>query len=269
MVFLGGHLSLLALHWSGVWRSVPTFVMTCLLAFIAAVIAHNHMHLGIFRGRRANSLFSVVLSFGFGEPPTGIVTAHNERHHRHCDSELDFVRCAQAKARWNWVNFLVFPFVAVRTMMREKDRDLRRWKVARPKLYRQALLERGVFWAVLLLALLADPMSTLIYLAVPWAFGQFCIIGINLLQHQDCDPGSEFDFARNVTGRLANWVFLNSGFHTAHHLRPGLHWSKLPEYHAQVVAPGIDPRLVHGTLLGALWQRLTARAACRENPAPR
>jgi len=46
-----------------------------------------------------------------------------------------------------------------------------------------------------------------------------------------------------VTDPLYNLRTLNLGYHTAHHLRPRLHWSKLPALHARIVA-GIPPELV-------------------------
>ena len=83
-----------------------------------------------------------------------------------------------------------------------------------------------------------------------------CIIGINLLQHQDCDVASKFDHSRNVTGRLTNWLLLNNGFHTAHHLRPALHWSRLPEFHRHHVRPHINPALDHPGILALVIERL-------------
>jgi fatty acid desaturase len=79
---------------------------------------------------------------------------------------------------------------------------------------------------------------------------------VNLLQHQDCDTTSEFDHSRNVTGRITNWILLNNGYHTAHHLRPSLHWSCLPDYHRKHVAPRIDPALDHRSFAGLLLERL-------------
>ena len=33
---------------------------------------------------------------------------------------------------------------------------------------------------------------------------------------------------------LYNWMSGNLGLHTAHHQRPGVHWSLLPQIHAQI-----------------------------------
>ena len=77
------------------------------------------------------------------------------------------------------------------------------------------------------------------------------------------DPASELDHSRNVTGRLINWLVLNNGFHTAHHLRPALHWSLLPELHRTRVAPGIRPGLSDRSLMVAIWRQFVAPAAPR------
>lgn len=254
--FVALEIVLLAGAWSGLLRHPLAVAGSVLFAFVCCIIAHNHMHRPVFHGRIWNGIFQLVLMFGSGQPPTGIVTAHNERHHGHPDSEHDFVRTSLVRSRWNFLNLLVFPFLSIAAMLREKPGDLSHWKTARPRLYRQALIERSVFYAALLLLLALDWRATVLLLIVPWLVAQFTLVGVNLLQHQDCDTASEYDHSRNVTGALANWILLNNGFHTAHHLRPSLHWSLLPDFHRRHVVPQMNPALDHRSFLGLVIERL-------------
>ena len=254
--FVALELALLAGTWSGAWRHPLAIAMSFLFAFVCCIIAHNHMHLPLFRGRGWNRVFQLLLMFGSGQPPTGIVTAHNERHHGQPDSEHDFVRTGLARFRSNALNLVAFPFLSIAAMYREKPDDLRRWKSARPHLYRQALLERSVFYPALVLLMVLDGRATLLFLLLPWITAQLALVGVNLLQHQDCDTASEYDHSRNVTGRLVNWLLLNNGYHTAHHLRPSMHWSLLPEFHRRHVVPRMNPALDHRSFIGLLIERL-------------
>jgi len=254
--FVGLELGLLATTWSGLSRHPAVVAASVLFAFVCGIVAHNHMHLPLFRGRGWNRFFQLLLMFGSGQPPTGIVTAHNERHHGQPDGEHDFVRTSLARFRWNALNQVAFPFLSIAAMYREKPDDLRRWKDGRPHLYRQALLERALFYPALTLLLAIDWRATLLFLVLPWVTAQFALVGVNLLQHQDCDMGSEYDHSRNVTGTLVNWFLLNNGYHTGHHLRPSMHWSLLPEFHRRHVVPRMDPALDHRTFLGLLIERL-------------
>jgi fatty acid desaturase len=72
-----------------------------------------------------------------------------------------------------------------------------------------------------------------------------------------------------VTGRLMNWLFLNTGFHAAHHMRPALHLSRLREFHRVHVAPGARPDLSERSLLRATWRQFFAGAAARRPPVGR
>jgi fatty acid desaturase len=254
--FVALALLLLGGAWGGLLRHPVAIAGSLLMAFVCCIIAHNHMHQPVFYGRIWNRIFQLVLMFGSGQPPTGIITAHNERHHVHPDSEIDFVRTSLVDSRWNFVNLVSFPFLSVLTMMREKPDDLGRWKISRPRLYRQAVLERAVFYGTVGLLMLFDWSSTLLFLVMPWLGAQLMLVGVNLLQHQDCDIASEYNHSRNVTGIFANWILLNNGYHTAHHLKPSLHWSLLPEYHRRHVVPKIDPALDHRTFIGLVIERL-------------
>src|SRR5262249_36768360 len=150
---------------------------------------------------------------------------HNELHHGHNNEETDFVRCSLVHFRWNWLNLLIFPFLSLYAMYRGKPSDLAKWRLYRPSLYRQALIERALTYSAIAVLLALDWHSTLKYCVGPWLFAQWAIISINLAQHQDCEVDSELDHSRNLTGRTLNWLLLNNGYHTAHHLFPGAHWS--------------------------------------------
>lgn len=255
-------LSLLGAAWCGFLRHPVAVAGSWGMAFVCCIIAHNHMHQPVFSGRFWNRAFQLVLMFGSGQPPTGIITAHNERHHGHPDAENDFVRTSLVGSRWNIVNLVTFPFLSIAAMMREKPNDLGRWKVSRPRLYRQAVLERSVFYLTLTVLVALDWRSTLLFLVMPWLGAQLMLVGVNLLQHQDCDTQSEYDHSRNVTGAFVNWILLNNGYHTAHHLRPSLHWSLLPDFHRCHVVPQMNPALDHRTFSGLIFERL------RRTPVP-
>jgi fatty acid desaturase len=210
----------------------------------------------MFRAGWANSVFSCTLGFFCGQPPSAIVDAHQIRHHGKLGTEADFVRPSVACFRWNWLNVAVFPVLAIAEMYRAKIRG-----PANPRpVSRQALAERIIFYGGIATLFIARPGSTALFLFVPWLFGQFCIVGINIVQHQGCDLASAKNHSRNVTGTAINWLMLNGGFHTAHHLRPGLHWSRLPEWHRREVAPHADPSLQCRSLAGAILERMRAPA---------
>lgn len=259
--FLSALTLLYAVQWLGWCRAWPLLPLTAVLAFVACLIKHNHMHHRTFRDARWNAAFELWLSLLSGQPCTGIITAHNERHHGANNTDQDFVRCSLVGDKRNWLNYLAFAPLAVWRMWREKPSDLRRWRARRPALYRAALRERVAVSLVFLGLLAADWRGTLLYLVLPLAWAQWALVTVNLLQHQDCDHDSPYGGSRNVTGRLINWILLNNGFHTAHHLRPAMHWSDLPAFHRSDVAPHMDPSLNDPSLCRTLWKRLSAHPA--------
>ena len=56
----------------------------------------------------------------------------------------------------------------------------------------------------------------------------------------------------NVLHKPYNILTGNLGYHTAHHMRMAVHWSKLPELHAQI-AKNIPPELYHEPCIPFRW----------------
>ena len=89
---------------------------------------------------------------------------------------------------------------------------------------------------------------------IPHQYAAWGIITMNLLQHDGCDETTEYNHSRNFVGKVVNWFTYNNGFHTIHHLEPGLHWSLAPAEHAKRVAPFIHPNLDQASLLVYLFR---------------
>lgn len=246
---------LFCVQWSGMARHWLLLTASCVLAFIACIIKHNHIHCRTFASHYWNRTFESVLGFCTGQSTAAIIPVHNERHHAQYHTEQDFVRSSLVNFQKNWLNLVVFPFAVVRLVHRAKTSDLARWKKEKPRLYRRVQRERAALFVFIAVLLLLNWRATLIYFGVPWVFAQWAIVTINLLQHQDCDHGSIFDHSRNITGTFINWLFLNNGFHTAHHLRPAKHWSRLPEFHREQVEPRMRAELNHRSMFVCIWKQ--------------
>jgi fatty acid desaturase len=188
LVFVFALLALIAIQWSGLLRQPLLYAATLLLSFVACIVNHNHQHCRTFLPDALNRIFSVLLSLAIGQPATAIVPMHNRNHHSHNNSSRDCVRASQVGFRWNLLNLLAFPFLAVRRYALAKSREMRNWRKSEPALYRQLRLERWIFYPTLILLLVFKPIETLIYIVCPYLFGQWSIIAINLVQHDGCDP---------------------------------------------------------------------------------
>jgi fatty acid desaturase len=255
LMFVGAFNVLLAVQWLHIARGAGFALLTYLLAVVTLVVKHNHMHSPTFRRLAWNSAFEVWLSVLTAHPCSGIITSHNVLHHGKNNTEADFVRCSLVRYRSNLLNFLAFFFASVAAMYRNKPADLHAWRQAKPGLYLQAVVERILTYGSILLLLVLDWRATLTYCLGPWLFGQWFLVTINLLQHQDCDFESPINHSRNITGRFANWLLLNNGYHTAHHMFPSAHWSKLGIIHERVIAPRLASALDERSLWLCIWRR--------------
>lgn len=253
VIFISLAIALYAVQWLGLVRHPALFVTSLCFAFIACIINHNHQHHRTFIPESLNKTFGMIISLAIGVPATAINSMHNLNHHVHNNGADDLSRVSIIQFRWNLISLLLYPFVAIARYLPTKSRELKSWRNSRPELYRQLVLERLVVYPTLLALLAIRPVETLVYLALPYFFGQWAIIAINHVQHFACDPNSEYNHSRNFVGRWLNWWTFNNGYHTAHHSKPGLHWSRLPDFHAEMCEK-IDPELQRQSFFCALLE---------------
>ncbi len=255
LAFIGLLAALYAAQYTGWVRHPFLFALTCVLSFVAFIVRHNHIHCPTFAERQWNQAMDWILALLTGQPTEGIIAIHNERHHGQAHSDEDGVRSTLVAFRHNWINLVLFFFAAARNVRRKKRMDLMHWRKEHPPRFRRYCVEQAMLIASYFLLALWDWRSALVFIGIPFLFGQWCIVTINLLQHQGCDHESKYNHSRNITGTFVNWLFLNNGFHTAHHLRPALHWSLLPDYHRKQVHGWMRADLNQCSLFASIWRQ--------------
>lgn len=236
------------------WWAIPTFLGLTLLAFQGAVQTHNSVHAPIFKRRWANKVYQVVLTLVYGHPVSSYVPGHNLSHHKYTQSQRDLMRTTKAQFSHNLVNlFLFMPMTAPGIMVADAAYT-KAMKERHPRWYKQMRAELIILWIVQIALLVIDWRKAIVFWLVPHLIAQWAIVTMNLLQHDGCDENSAYDHSRNFVGRTINWWTFNNGYHTIHHMKPGLHWSLTPAAHAELVAPHIHPNLDQPSLFLYLWR---------------
>lgn len=225
------------------WAFWLGLVTLASLSWVCAVITHNTVHCPIFVQKAHNRVFQVVLTLTYGHPVSAYVPGHNLSHHKFTQTPRDAMRTYKVRFNWNLLNLLTFfPRVAPGIVLGERA-FVGAMRHQKPQWFRQLRIEQAFFFGVTAALLLIDWRRALVWWYVPHLWAAWGIISINYLQHDGCDETHPFNHSRNFVGRLFGWFTFNNGYHTIHHLHPGLHWSLLPEAHAREVVPHMDPRL--------------------------
>lgn len=197
----------------------------------AVAIACNHYqhHINVFRVRWLNRLYELILFLQTGTPPYLITLHHNLGHHPHyLEPELDTLRWQRpGGSRRTLLECLVKNFAGHFTLTMAIGRRY-------PKVYRRFKVMTAVSLTVVSLLLYLDPAKAMIVFIGPMALAIFNVARLGYDQHAGLDMNDHLSASRNIESRFYNLVTFNSGYHTAHHVKPGLHWSKLPEFHRQL-----------------------------------
>jgi fatty acid desaturase len=256
--FVSIYFGLVAYEWIYAPKSlplaIPLYILTCWFSFFGAVATHNTIHSPVFRSRTVNRVFQVVLTLTYGAPVSSFVPGHNLSHHKHTQQLRDVMRTTKTRHRWHLLNGVFFVLHVAGAIMKGESRYFKAMRVRNPAWARQMATEWIILHGAYLALLILDWKKFLLYVAIPHKYAAWGIVTMNMLQHDGCDAKSEYNHSRNFVGKLINWFTFNNGYHTIHHMEPGLHWSLLPAEHAQRVAPFIHPNLDQPSLLAYLWR---------------
>jgi fatty acid desaturase len=269
-----------------VWPSALPWLLpaAAYLSYCAGVLTHYYTHGPVFRARWANDIYGMWLTIFYGCPVAFWIPTHLENHHRFVDGAQDVTRTwrrsvkhglsqalAYSLACGHWQRPLVASYVR-----KVYARGGRPWTTLRNQCAALVLAHGGLL--ALAVWLHGASRGLLIYAAVfgaPALLAPLFMFFTNYIQHVHCDPASPHDHSRNFVGRWANWFVFDAGYHTVHHERPSLHWSRYAALHRERAAsihPSLQQPSVLGFclksyVLGALSARFETTALAR-HPSP-
>ncbi|WP_229144337.1 fatty acid desaturase [Alcanivorax sp. 1008] len=225
------------------WMALGLAALLLTVQVSSGAICHNHHHVNTFRVRWLNRLFESVMYLQTGTSPFSWTLHHNIGHHRHyLDQDKDPASWKEPDGRL--MNRIKFDVVNAARIYPEIIRIGR----SHPTLYRRFKMMFVLANLPLLVFALIDPLRTLIVFIGPMVLLLLVLLDNTYGQHAGTETDNHYVASRNVELPLYNLTSWNLGYHTAHHLLPGLHWSKLPELHQQIRGR-IPEELIVNTML--------------------
>jgi fatty acid desaturase len=91
-----------------------------------------------------------------------------------------------------------------------------------------------------------QPAAGLLLFVLPMIVGLFITAWTTYDHHAGLNTENEFEASFNNVNRWYNLFTGNLGYHTAHHYKQGLHWSKLPQLHDKI-KDNIPEKLIQRT----------------------
>ena len=237
------------------WNALIFFIH-CQCQFVLFCIIHNVVHSPVFRSKKLNRAFQIYLSLLSGNQVSGFVPGHNLSHHMQLQTAKDTCRTTRARFKWNFLNQVLFFFFMAKDIILMEQKFKRKMKDSQPKWWKQYRTEAYLVKGFKLALLLLDWQRMIILVFLPNLYGIWGLFGTNYWQHDGCDENHPYNHSRSFTGKALNWFIFNNGFHAAHHMKAGLHWSLYPAYHDEHVAPYCHPNLNLNSLSKYLWETL-------------
>ncbi|MEO8398864.1 MAG: fatty acid desaturase [Ignavibacteriaceae bacterium] len=234
--------AMLIIQW--VWIGINPFIYAWYLFMSVAVsvMTHNHNHLPMWHSKRLNILTGWWLTVFYGFPIFAWIPTHNKNHHPFNNREGDDSITYRISEKNNFLTLISYPTISGYYQQKSIFSYLKEAKVKNKEKYWVSISQYAVLILWLAIPLLIDWHKALLFIIIPQQVSLFSVLVFNYVQHVHANEESEWNHSRNFTG-LLNFLLFNNGYHTIHHHKAGLHWSKVPEAHKEI-EHNIDPALL-------------------------
>ncbi|OJT25638.1 fatty acid desaturase [Archangium sp. Cb G35] len=190
---------------------------------------HHHQHLNMFRHAPLNRLLELIFGFQTG------VTSHTWFLHHVVGHHVNYLDQEKDESRWKRDDG---------STMGEVEYSLITTLTAYPRAYQVGLrypkaLRVFLVMGVLQLALLGvmfwhNWYNALFVFLLPMATSLYVTAWATYFHHVGLETQEHAEASYNILHRGYNLMTGNLGYHAAHHAKQALHWSKLPQLHAQM-----------------------------------
>ncbi len=190
---------------------------------------HHHQHLPTFKQNFLNRLLELVYAFHTGITTNAWVLHHVLGHH------LNYLDQDKDESAWKGKDGNLMG-VAEYTIQVAATGYTRAYRVGKnhPK-HQKIFLSMGTLViALLILMFLYNWKNALVIFLIPMLVGLIITVWHTYYHHAGLDTDDHHLASYNIIHKWYNILTGNLGFHTAHHMKMGLHWSKLPEYHESI-----------------------------------
>lgn len=231
LIMLGLHLA--AFFLAPTWLAFALVVPFAIMSMFIAPLNHHHQHFNTFHHPVLNRIYEVALSLQTGISPYAWVLHHNLGHHRNYLKQRPHEQPDESK--WTREDGSTMGRVEY-TIDLVLNHQLDIYRVGRrhPRYWRSFLLMKIPVWAIVLGLLWLNPVNAFLIFLLPGFAALVHTSWATYEHHAGFHPTSHYDASVNRIEPIYNFLTCNLGYHTAHHLRPGVHWSLLPKIHADI-----------------------------------
>lgn len=201
---------------------------------------HHHQHTRTFHSKSMNRLLEFFYSLHTGVT-TNLWLLHHVlgHHHNYLDQTIDESRwkrkSGEKMGEWEY-SFMVAITAYYRGYRMGRQH---------PKAQLEFILYTAFTFGIVALLVWYKPVAAILLFVLPMATGLLLTSWATYDHHAGLDTDNEFAASYSNVGRLYNLLTGNLGYHTAHHYKQGVHWSKLPQLHEQI-KNRIPPELIKG-----------------------
>ena len=213
-----------SIGWLAAWTALGLYPKGWICAW-----NHHHQHLATFEASLLNRLLELVFGLHTGMTSHAWTLHHVLGHHAH------YLDQTQDESRWkdlrgHTMGVVRYTFEVAFTAYPRAWAVSRRYRQHRPA-FLGGLLTTG---ALLAAGLVFRPWQTLFVFLIPMVLSMLVTSWATYTHHAGRPADTHFEASTNILNRTYNALTGNLGYHTAHHYRSGVHWSRLPQLHEQI-----------------------------------